>query len=81
MSMNWAEVATSIHKTLDDKGLHDVSFEIGQEQLKGGTGGEIFSLLVGKLISIREERPEVYALIKEETEWLIAYGRTINYWR
>lgn len=39
----------------------------------------MFSILVAKLISIKEERPEVYKLIREETEWMIAYAKKIKY--
>jgi hypothetical protein len=77
--MNWVDVIKDIYRTLDANGLHDVSFEIGEEHVKGGTPGEMFTFLVVKLKSIKEDRPEVYALIKEETEWMIAYARKINY--
>lgn len=77
--MDWVTNIRSIHEILKTKGFSDVSDELAYEQLKGGTGGEIFILAVSKLISIKEQRPEVYALIKEEAEWIILYARKIHY--
>ena len=81
MALDWVKNITSIYEILKKNGLHHVAFEIGEEHVKGGTPGEMFTLLVHKLIEIKRERPEVYALIKEETEWMIAYARKINYIR
>ena len=77
--MDWVTNIKSIYHILEKNGHHDVAFEIGEEHASGGTAGEMFSILVGKLISIKEERPEVYKLIREETEWMIAYAKKINY--
>ena len=79
--MDWATNITSIYEILKKNGLQHVAFEIGEEHVKGGTPGEMFILLVSKLMDIKECRPEVYALIKEETEWMIAYARKIDYIR
>jgi hypothetical protein len=77
--MYWVDIIKDIYRTLDAHGLHDMSYEIGEEHVKGGTPGEMFTLVVAKLISIKENQPEVYALIKEETEWMIAYAKKIHY--
>ena len=78
-SKDWISKLTEIHSILERKGFADVSEEILKEQVAGATGGEIFLLVVDKLISIKDERPEVYALIREETEWMIKYGKTMGY--
>lgn len=77
--MNWIDITQSIYERLDATGFHDVSKEILDEQLHGGTGGEAFTYVVYKLIEIKEQKPEAYAVIKEETEWMIAYAKKINY--
>ena len=79
--MDWVTNIKSIYHILDKNGLQHVSFEIGEDHVKGGTPGEMLILLVSKLMDIKENRPEVYALIKEETEWMIAYARKIDYIR
>lgn len=77
--MDWISKLTEIRRILKPKGFADVSEEMLKKQLAGATGGEIFLLVMDKLISIKDERPEVYALIHEETEWMIKYGQTIGY--
>ena len=77
--MNWLEVLKDIHRNLETNGFSNISKEIENEQLKGGTGSEIFTLVSTKLISIKKDHPEIYAVIKEETDWMIAYGKTMNY--
>ena len=79
--MNWVEVITLIYETLRAKGYRDIVYEIGEEHVKGGTPGEMFILIVTKLMSIKNTRPDVYALIKEETEWMIKYAQILNYIR
>ena len=81
MALDWVTNIKSIYHILDTNGLHHVAFEIGEEHVKGGTPGEMFTILVHKLIEIKRERPEVYALIREETEWMLAYARKIDYIR
>ena len=39
----------------------------------------MFTLPVHKFDGISKTQPEVYALIREETEWMIAYPRKIEY--
>lgn len=78
--MDWRIILQEIHEILTAPGLNDVSAEIHDAQLQGGTLGEIFSLVVGILMSIKTDRPEVYALIREETDWMIAYAKKIGYW-
>ena len=64
--LNWVNIIKDIYRRLDANGLHHLSYEIGEEHIKGGTLGEMFTLLVAKLISIKDHQPEVYALITEE---------------
>jgi hypothetical protein len=62
---------------LDKNAFQDHSFENGEELVKGGTPGAMFLLLVNKLMGIKKIRPEAYALIEQETEWMIALVRKI----
>jgi hypothetical protein len=77
--MYWVNIIKDIYRKLDANGLLDISYEIGEEHIKGGTPGEMFTLLVEKLISIKDHQPELYAVIEDGTEWMIAYTKTIGY--
>ena len=77
--MDWRIILKTIHEILTANGFNDVSAEIHDAHLEGGTPGEMFSLVVGTLMSTKANRPEVYALIREETDWMIAYARVIGY--
>jgi hypothetical protein len=79
--MDWLSIVKAIHERLRTNGFNDISAQIHHAQLSGGTGGEMFTLVLEKLISIKKHQPEVYALIREETEWMIAYAKVIGYWR
>ena len=79
MALDWVTNIKSIYRILDENGLHHVSYEIGKEHVKGGTPGEMFLSLLHKLMEIKKERPDVYSLIREESEWMIAYAKKINY--
>ena len=77
--MNWHTILEDIHHTLKAHGFHELSQELFDAQLEGGTGGEIFSIVLDKLIQIKKQRPDIYLLIREEIDWMIAYARKINY--
>ena len=77
--MDWVTIIKSIYQRLETNGFRDTSKEIQHEQLKGGTPGEMFTLVVSKLIDIKDQQPEIYAVIKEETDWMILYAKKINY--
>lgn len=77
--MNWHATLNSIYVKLKTYGFAETSDELFQAQLSGGTGGEIFSAVVDKLIHYKKNNPDVYAVIKDETEAMIAFGRSINY--
>jgi hypothetical protein len=77
--MNWHTTLRTIYQKLDTTGFPDTSIEIRHEQLAGGTGGEIFTRVVSKLIAIKNHQPEIYSTIKDETEAMIAYGKSIKH--
>jgi hypothetical protein len=77
--MNWHNTLRSIYSKLDANGFHEISRDIYQGQLSGGTGGEIFDIVITKLISIKNNEPNVYEIIKTETDSLIDYGKSIGY--
>lgn len=77
--MDWLAILNDIHSNLEANGFRELSQEISEAQLEGGSGGEIFSIVLDRLIQIKEQHPDVYAVIREETDWMIAYARTINY--
>lgn len=77
--MSWISILDAIHQILTANGFNDISAEIRKAHLTGGTPGEMFTLVLAELISIKEHQPEVYALIREETDWMIAYAKKIGY--
>lgn len=77
--MYWLTILNDIHHNLEVNGFYELSQEISAAQLEGATGGEIFSIILSKLIQIKKQQPEVYAIIREETDWMIAYARKIDY--
>ena len=77
--MNWHATLADIYQKLNTNGFPHISKELHEEQMQGGTGGETFDLVLSKLLSIKKGQPEVYAVIQLETEWMIAYAKTINY--
>jgi hypothetical protein len=77
--MNWIEILNKIYKKLEEKELTDIKSEIFEAQLSGGTGGEIFLLVTSTLIKIKNEKPHVYSLIKDEADSIINYGKEIGY--
>ena len=77
--MNWHNTLRSIYSKLDANGLSDISRNIYEGQLSGGTAGEIFDIVLTKLISIKNNEPNVYKVIKPEIDSLINYGKSIGY--
>lgn len=77
--MNWHRTLQEIYSKLELNGLGEVSREIKDEQLQGGTGGEIFGLVMTKLIQIKNKRPRIYSVIAQEVDALIEYGKSIGY--
>ena len=77
--MNWHDTLRSIYSKLDANGLSDISRKIYEGQLSGGTGGEILDIVLTELISIKNNEPNVYKVIKPEIDALINYGKSIGY--
>jgi len=77
--MNWHNTLNIIYSKLEAHGYPAISKEIHEAQLSGGTGGEIFDLVISRLVSIKKNKPDVYAIIKSEIDSLIEYGINIGY--
>jgi len=77
--MNWHLTLKTVYKKLEDNGYAAMADELHEEQLKGGTGGEIFGLVLTKLLSFKETSPEVYSLIEGEVNEFIDFAKRIGY--
>lgn len=76
--MNFLESIESIKKILDNAGKSHFSAQILDLQLSGGTGGEVLISVCSKLLDIKELDNATYQLIKEESEKLIKYAKSIG---
>ena len=77
--MNWHEALEEIYAKLESHGYEEMSVRIRTRELEGGTGGEIFDIVLSELLSIKETRHEVYDLIKPEVDSFIDFAKTIGY--
>lgn len=77
--MNWIQELNNMYKKLEINGHQETKEEIYDAQLSGGTGGEIFLLVTNKLKELRDSKPDIYRLIKEEADQILHYGVLIGY--
>ncbi|MEO5600199.1 MAG: hypothetical protein ABIR06_04655 [Cyclobacteriaceae bacterium] len=77
--MNWHNTLNEIYSKLNACGYSEISTDIHEGQLSGGTGGEIFDIIISKLIAIKTNKPHVYIIIKVEIDSIIEYGKSIGY--
>lgn len=77
--MNWYNTLKDIYQKLEDAGYPEIKKDIHEGQLSGGTGGEIFLIVLTKLIELKRNNPKVYVIVKKEIDELIIYGKSINY--
>lgn len=76
MNINWSEDLNVIYKKLEKANLTQLKEELFESQLSGGTGWEIFLAVTNKLKEIKQKRPDVYQLIKEEYNNIFDFGYT-----
>lgn len=77
--MDWHRTLQVIYSKLESNGFSDVADDIHEGQLRGGTGGEIFDIVITILNSLRNNRPDAYQIIKPEIDTLIHYAKSIGY--
>jgi len=77
--MNWHKVLKNIYHKLELSGFQVIKDDIHEGQLSGGTSGEIFSIVLSKLLEIKRSNKEVYQLVEIEIEEFIRYAKSINY--
>jgi hypothetical protein len=77
--MNWHNTLLEIRAKLEDNGHVNVANDLFEIQLSGGTGGEIFEMLITQLIWIKKHDRDIYRIIASEIDSLIAYGISIGY--
>lgn len=77
--MNWHKTLEEIYAKLELHGFEEVAVKIRTRELEGGTGGEIFDIVLSELLSIKETRLDIYRLIKLEVDSFIDFAKTIGY--
>jgi hypothetical protein len=77
--MNWHLTLKTVYRKLEENGYGAIADHLHQEQLKGGTGGEIFGIVLTELLSIRDTRPEIHKLIETEVNSFIQFAKSIGY--
>lgn len=77
--MNWHNTLKEIYQKLEVSGFNAIKVDIHEGQLSGGTGGEIFSIVLTKLIDIKRHHPDAFCVIENEVEEFIRYAKSINY--
>lgn len=76
---NWIVDLEKIYSILEYNNNHNIKDNLFETQLFGGTGGEIFLLVIDWLRKLELEEPKVYAMINVESNRIIEYGYTIGY--
>ena len=77
--MNWYSTLKDIYQKLEASGYNEIKEDIYEGQLSGGSGGEIFLIVLTKLIYIKKINPVAYDLIKKEIDELVTYAKSIDY--
>lgn len=77
--MNWHNTLKEIFQKLELSGYNKIKEDLHEGKLSGGTGGEIFSIVLTKLIDIKRHNPDVFRVIEKEIEEFIRYAKSINY--
>ena len=77
--MNWIKTVNQIKNKLEDKGLTSSCNRILDAQMILGTPGEMYLEIINVLLDWKNNNTEEYQLIRKETEELLNYGRSINY--
>lgn len=70
----WHEELKNIYNILEQNKLLFIKERLWNAQLSGGTGWEIFLLIAAELKQIKEDYPEIYELIKIESNNILSYG-------
>lgn len=77
--MNWHKKLKEIYNKLEEEGYYSIKREIYEGQISGGTAGEIFSIVLDKLINLKQTNHQAHEKIKSEIEEFIEYAKSINY--
>ncbi|GHT98880.1 hypothetical protein FACS1894142_5790 [Spirochaetia bacterium] len=77
--MDWRIELDKIYTILKENNCKELTQELMEAQLIGGTGGEIFIIMVTKFIEIKKSKQDIYNLIKNEVDNIINYAIKIKY--
>lgn len=67
-----------IKVVLFNHGYENISAEILDAQLVGGTGGEVLISVCSKLIQIKKNEPEIFKIIEFPANGLIEYAHSLG---
>ena len=68
--MNWYNTLKDIYSKLNNNGYSSLANDIHEGQLSGGTSGEIFDIIISKLLKVKRDNSDEYFVIKDEVETL-----------
>lgn len=76
--MNTKQEVEKIVKILNDKNYKTKADYIKQSELEGATGGEIFDILISKLLEIKKNDSKIYDFIRIPSEKILEYAESIG---
>ena len=60
-------------------GFQEDAIYLTDSEMTGSTGGEIFDILISRILEIQQEKPLIYEIIKNESEQILKYAKQIGH--
>lgn len=76
--MSFLNKIESIKETLKESGYSGLAADILDEQLSGGTGGEVLIRVCAKLLEIKYTNAVAYKLVEIVSKELLSYAHSIG---
>ena len=77
--MNFLENVEIIKTRFEIEGFKEISKEIEDLQIAGGTPGEVFVSIAYYLSNVKNNKTILYSIAKSEIDEIIEYAKSINY--
>lgn len=77
--MNVRILVRVMSERLKQADLCEISSYLEEPEKIGATGGEIFDILTGRLLTIKKDNIPVYELIEDEAEQILRYAKQIDH--
>lgn len=76
--MNYLETIQQIRTTLSVNGYENISNDVLEQQLSGGTGGEVLIMVCSFLLGLKERNSNAYEKIEGLVLPLIRYANSLG---